>query len=1191
MINLILCCVMALFVIFGFFWGVKRGLKVTGLRGIWLVVSVIAFVFLAGVISKALITSNILSYFNVMYEGQKVNSIAEYIEIFVSDYGISAESSAAVVGLLTAIAGLALNAIIFFLLYWVAKILLMPFYWLTCRLVFGKTKYEKSIVTTKSGKEKVVKTKVKVNKHRLLGGVVGVFVGLISFVATFTPIYGYMNLAKSIEEESSSNGNQGMVSELVGQKNYDLVINGFYDSTFYKISEYTGLQFFSQATFNTLSTSTINGQQIRLSDEGVNLIKIYDKVNGLNVINIETCTQEELSAFINDIGEIVDIAFESDIIASASEVLVDVGTDILNSKVNIDDIPVYTQALIKNAISNLGELNSESIRSELKGIVGVAKALNECKILLPLMQGKTDNMLDLLKDNLTKENTSEVINKVFELKMVSNLAPDMANAILGFVASNINESYTKVNTLENDLLKQTLLNITSSTVDVLQHVDTNNKYFISENGIGAVGKVLDAVLYSSIVSSDFEAKIVNNIQTQLKKYVNELNDTMPQYITDFVLGAIDNLGLISNYTTEFNNLQVAVTNFIESLNGQDTASINLENVDFKKLGTALNVLQTSTLVHKETGNLINDLFVSALDEIKTSDLVSAYTLTCLDEIKNNIGNNDINWERDLDKIKPLVISATNLLAENSILDVMRTDKTRIVELGANLDAVKQTFINRNGVNALVKDLLTIVKDGFAETDTDFKDIINDIHTIVGLNTNYTWEHEFNHLCLIMADDFNSVSISDMPAIGEKFDKILVGYQDGDVNYSASQIITKKTLDAFILTCIDSLFVVEGATEFDINIIKDAFSDNIAEDDVYTNNIVSYETEFDVFVKVYNLTGYDFTVGYITAQDMGEEIDSIISSGSVIITKDFVNDYLIKEIKKQLPATINDQFAPIVNNILGSDNGTPEDASDDTPSRLYSNICYKDEFGALYKMNIILTYQSAISLDTINNTYTYTGAGETTGKTLGERLDEIKDSVLIGDAGKIVMQAALNSFDDNDGNYTNIINELKANVSSLNLSTQTPYSTTFSELETFNIKINDIKTQVEGEITLSSPLFTNKDLWTELDTTVANLQSLNIINWNTTACITKYALEQLDERLLTLKTELDQQLPTTATYVENITNARAYIANYVAYLSSVNGEIPYTNAGDLADYKVEVNGEQIYINTPFTRIYDLLNPSN
>ena len=1168
-LSWILCGVVVLFILIGFFWGLKRGLKRTAIRGAWLIVTIIIVALLSGLISKAIINSDILSWFNVTIDGVKVNNITELVQVYVSDLGISPENVKEVVSLVVALVVLALNAIIFTVLFWLTKILFTPFYYLLCRLVLKDRKKEKQTITTKSGKQKVVKKHIKVKKHRLLGGLVGVFVGAVVCVATLTPVVGYLNIVKSVEEESKEQRGEGLVSSMVGADTYALLEGGVYSGAFNGVYTYTGMKFLSQATFNTLTSATINGQSVSLNDEGKQVIKIYGEIEDMEMVDLNTCTKAELDTFLNKVNSLIITAFDSDIVSSASEVIVDVATDILKTKVNIEDLPVYSQDLVSAVIANVGELNSNSIKTELQKIVTFAKSLNNTNILLPMIQGETDDILTLLQENLTEDNTRAVVNSLFDLQIINDIAPHVANTILGFVADNIGAEYNEIGTLENETLKNSLINITTSAVGALRNIDTESQFYVKLEGISAIGRFVNEVVNSPLVDEDFETQLVDMVQDEAREKINEMESEA--YLKNFILGIINNLDLVSNYESEFTHIQNFATYAEEALNEQDVENLDLKQVDFTKLGKGLDEIEKSVLVNNSNENLINTLVINVLEDLETSEDFETYDLTSVDEIKQNINaNKDIVWENDLTAIGEFIIEAKEYLDQMESEGVAGSDG--LASLGAQLDSLKTTqVVGNNGVNALVKDLLTMSTDGFGDEGFEavYKDAINTVVDNVDIAKQYSWTNEFNHIANLMEDDYEDVTIDDLPAFGEKFDNIINGYQDGEDFVNKSEIVDKKVIDICITSVFDDTFTVEGDVQFDVESIKNAFTDNDTTDSKYTNNITSYKSEFEVFSKLYQLSGYDFTVSS-DAQDMGKQIDEVIALNSAIITREYINDYMKDVIKDKLPSEIDPQFRSIVDNIVGSDNGTPDDTSDDVISRLDTmTSTYESEFVALNKIYGIINNQSAIAIENINQVTTY--PGEATGKTIGARLDEIKDSELVGDAGKIVLLSALETYqaDSDNASYADIIDEIIVNVENMDLESTTPYTTTFNEISTFNNEIAEIKAKVEG-------IQLNSTTATYLDGKMAELQELNIINYNATAEIVIYAMSEVDKTFAALP-----QTP-------QIENARSYITAYTTlYLPNITADVPYDSDTETL---VELAGTDFPVNKPFTQIINLMNIS-
>ncbi len=170
-VNLVISGLLVLFVLFGMFWGVVRGLKRTAIRSVWLIVTALLLIlFLSSAITNALmnISFTIEVTDGVFVEG--FDGLAEYLMqesgIDVSNLG---ENLDVAIKTIVSYCALLLNSIVFVFLFWIFKIFLLPVNWALSKWVFLSKKereYRRAVKEYKKAlkeynKESKGKTKLK----------------------------------------------------------------------------------------------------------------------------------------------------------------------------------------------------------------------------------------------------------------------------------------------------------------------------------------------------------------------------------------------------------------------------------------------------------------------------------------------------------------------------------------------------------------------------------------------------------------------------------------------------------------------------------------------------------------------------------------------------------------------------------------------------------------------------------------------------------------------------------------------------------------------------------------------------------------------------------------------------------------------------------------------------------------------
>ena len=153
MLNIGVGAVVLIFVLFGMFWGVVRGLRRTLIRSAWLIVTaVILLTFLSGVVTNAIIDIIMNSEMIITVNGQEYIGVYDALQAFVESSSVDLEavgnSIESIIKIITSYMALILNSIVFVLLFWILKIILLPINWLLSKFVFlskAERKYKKDL--------------------------------------------------------------------------------------------------------------------------------------------------------------------------------------------------------------------------------------------------------------------------------------------------------------------------------------------------------------------------------------------------------------------------------------------------------------------------------------------------------------------------------------------------------------------------------------------------------------------------------------------------------------------------------------------------------------------------------------------------------------------------------------------------------------------------------------------------------------------------------------------------------------------------------------------------------------------------------------------------------------------------------------------------------------------------------------
>ena len=169
-----------LFVVFGFLVGLIRGLKKTVIRAIWIIVIGVLLIFITTPIAVSLLKADITWIPGISGVLQGCASAQEFLAFTITQSikGISAQDIEPIISFFTSIVAMFVSGILFLVFFILLKYLSLPLYWIL-NIFIGKKKG---------------------SKRRLLGGAVGAILGVVIFTFISTPIVGYVNAAKKIDQ-------------------------------------------------------------------------------------------------------------------------------------------------------------------------------------------------------------------------------------------------------------------------------------------------------------------------------------------------------------------------------------------------------------------------------------------------------------------------------------------------------------------------------------------------------------------------------------------------------------------------------------------------------------------------------------------------------------------------------------------------------------------------------------------------------------------------------------------------------------------------------------------------------------------------------------------------------------------------------------------------------------------------------
>lgn len=1053
-ISLILSILLAVFLVWGAVWGLIRGLKTTLYRGVFLIIVIVLAFFISTVITKVLLNADFGVIIDMKVGGQKANSLNQLATLYIQEeLQISADATGAI-SAISALISIVLNAIIFTLLFWVFKWILSPVFSIISRFIINRKQYRKETIEKKNGKTKIKRVKIKKKKYRLFGGLVGVALGLFVCTFTFVPVLGYLNVIRKVETGTEDNG-KGIVSNALGSENYTAITDGYDKSAMGVALKYTGMEFISSVMFDSLTTTKVNETRVSLNKEVDTGIEVYNLVKDIKMPDLNTCTKEEFSSFLTNTRQLINISFKSGVVNSSLDGFMPLIVDYLRQQDMIEEMEYYQKTLIVNALSALSEFNSNIVKTEILGVVGLLNSLNDHGLLLPVVQNNTGEVIPFLQATTNHNVVNDIIDKLFALKMVDTVAPDLVNLMLNYISTAFDVESDDVTEITSAQLKTSLQSILTCAVDLIHEIDMDSDYYVKTSGIVGVGKTIDAIKNSYIVSDEMFDSIIDKVQDNLLERIADV----PSWAQPVGREAINNLHNVQNFTTEFEKVYTIVTTIEDACKKQDGNSTDdIADVNFAKLGQAIDTMEELVLVSRDNipvgqaNNLVKKALVDCIDEYTNDASLNTdmSTFSSIDRLKQNIvQSTNVSWTSEMPKIKALVVNGKNLMTEEgAIIDKLRDDsrKEDFVVLGEALDQAKTSSLFNNQVDRLFMiDILNEVDDSYAD-DEDMLEAINSIKENINTAQSITWGVEFGCIVDLINMDFDNVlqensseGKSNAYYVGEKIDNVV----------SVSVLIDKKTVDKFISTVVADSFK-DSSYENITNRLLENFKDTDKNSsNGYQNNIQSYAVEFDALNNLYQAyllvsdPEFDFTRD---AEVLGNRLETAMNTSAIInnellyttLVSEELVDVMVNDMLDEKFDENNDDFAYTLTKIKGKFTDIDENSENGYENGVDS---YTVEIIALSKMEKIANKANSADFDfkedgrilgrdidtTLNTSYLFAGTTYRTKVVNKELIDEyvrsLIDKNVSGDDGLgPTVEAIKSKFDDIESvpNYQNSV---------------------------------------------------------------------------------------------------------------------------------------------------------------------------
>lgn len=798
LITLFLNILFLAFLVFGFLFGLK-GLKKATSSLCTFIIAMVVILFLTGPISYWVLNMNI--------KGKSLEKIIS--DAVTPALGNSIASSEVAQNLIKSIPVMLVSIVVCILLIFVLGLIFKIIGSIVYRLIFGKD--DKKVVEKVeivNDVPQMTKKTVKKEKHRLLGGLVGLVHGFLLAIVIFLPLTGLVNIVTDItgvDEVSAETfdndnnkteflaGEETVSIELKPSKELikDYLPEQFYDyakaldnSIIAKIGKVGNM---SEKTLNLVARCSINGYTIKLGDEIRTLVGVYDEFVDFTSGASKRLGTSDLNAIVNDIIEnpnnydfnklytLCDHLFESNLVkAIGNDGLKAIADSLVENNKDESLQPIYLH--LQTAVNNYCA-NKYNLKDDAKALLGVLEVSAKSGLIKAVKQNPVviDDVSNILLNNSEKV-LKDLSGKISSSNLLQKMVIEATNYGSSYLQDYMNDNIEFVNdekvalpvidgSKDIHITSTEITKVLSGGLKLYQEIKDNvdldavkNDFYKAfdydvDKILNLIGDELDTVVNMSIIK---DSKLFINIcdamsnSKEYSKYLsfNELSkgSNIKDQFSLIAKSAVElkNSELIT-YLKNYNDENKDTT--IDSIITQlNTININNETLSTRILKPILScsILQNTIIFGLDTAH---DVIESAINEMVDGEEIKISALNT-----NNIMSETYRTQI-LDLVNKFVAYAKDIKIKDLKEDLMDTLlNSNLENLGSALDVVKTSkLFSSNGTNTgAYTDIVTALNKSKLNEVLDFSNTTNQ---------EFSWKTELTSLKTTI-DTLNEIEVID-----------------------------------------------------------------------------------------------------------------------------------------------------------------------------------------------------------------------------------------------------------------------------------------------------------------------------------------------------------------------------------------------------------------------------------------------
>lgn len=394
--------------------GYERGIRKNLIRAIMLIL--VAFLTLLItppivelIVRELILTNNLYDY---LYRLTGVDPIS---------YGFVQESA---VHMFTVF----LNPFVYVVLFWILKLISFGIYLLIDRYIIKRKLMELFPLPTK-------KSSIA---GAILGGMYAILIGAIFFM----PVSAYSELLQHTEKNTIMvEGQDGVVSEVFGPKNYDIAVS-YQRTPSYYFYKYTGSKFLGDAVFASLSERETELATVSVEQYVPSIIKVYRATKVLQGLNPDGT--KNFTDYITSFSIVVDEFASQRLLIGTDEEKLFLVKEILKQSDAIQD-----NRMLQSITMNMDYDTLTAMQRDMKVLVELSALLGEKDLLTDLMTSSSDLSAQELIDKLNDELILQVADMLYSMDQAELVVPMITQKLLELLLTDGAVGEDALNQIEN----------------------------------------------------------------------------------------------------------------------------------------------------------------------------------------------------------------------------------------------------------------------------------------------------------------------------------------------------------------------------------------------------------------------------------------------------------------------------------------------------------------------------------------------------------------------------------------------------------------------------------------------------------------------------------------------------------------------------------------------------------------------